>query len=154
MFDVLVYLFENYSEGVELRYPDQHVLARKLSAAGFEDDEISRALVWLKGLQDLSESASPLLPAQGAATRVYAAQEMRVLDAACRGFLAFLEHEGMLNPVQREAVVDRVLALEDEELNLEKVKWIVLMVLGSQGQELDYLFVEELLGNGLPLQVH
>ena len=42
----------------------------------------------------------------------------------------------ILRPTQRELVIDRLLALESEDLNLEQVRWIVLMVLSSQpGQE-------------------
>jgi Smg protein len=47
-----------------------------------------------------------------------------------------LEQVGILNPQQREIVIERLLALEAEEFDLEKVKWVVLMVLSSQpGQE-------------------
>lgn len=154
MFDVLVYLFENYGEGVEFRRPDQDILTRRLSAAGFEDQEINRALDWLKGLHGLSDSASAERLAQSASMRVYAAEELRVINAEGRGFLAFLEETGLLNPVQREWVIDRILALDDEELTLEKVKWTVLMVLDSQGLELDHLFVEELLGDDVAQHLH
>jgi Smg protein len=47
-----------------------------------------------------------------------------------------LEQVGILNPQQREIVIERLLALDAEEFDLEKVKWVVLMVLSSQpGQE-------------------
>ena len=38
MFDVLVYLFENYYQTET--YPDQDTLERKLHAAGFGNDDI------------------------------------------------------------------------------------------------------------------
>ena len=63
-------------------------------------------------------------------------QELARLDAQCRGLLASLESAGILSPSQREIVIDRLLALDAEELDLEQVKWVVLMVLSSQpGQE-------------------
>ena len=46
MFDVLVYLFENFYQTEQ--YPDQDTLTRKLSAAGFENEDINEALHWLK----------------------------------------------------------------------------------------------------------
>jgi Smg protein len=47
-----------------------------------------------------------------------------------------LEQAEILKPTQRELVIDRLLALDSEDLNLEQVRWIVLMVLSSQpGQE-------------------
>ena len=48
MFDVLVYLYENYWRPDAC--PDHDQLTRKLSAVGFESDEIQEALRWLDGL--------------------------------------------------------------------------------------------------------
>lgn len=48
MFDVLVYLYENYWRPDACPAPQQ--LRRKLSAVGFEADEIQDALRWLDGL--------------------------------------------------------------------------------------------------------
>ena len=45
MFDVLMYLFETYYNPEAC--PDPDALVRKLSAAGFERDEIDEALDWL-----------------------------------------------------------------------------------------------------------
>ncbi|MCX7242780.1 MAG: DUF494 family protein [Polaromonas sp.] len=49
MFEVLVYVYENYWQGDACPAPRQ--LSRKLIAAGFESDEIEAALTWLNGLQ-------------------------------------------------------------------------------------------------------
>jgi len=48
MFDVLVYLYENYWRPDAC--PDHAQLTRKLSAVGFDSDEIQEALSWLDGL--------------------------------------------------------------------------------------------------------
>ena len=48
MYDVLVFVYENYWRGDACPEPEQ--LGRKLSANGFEDDEIRDALQWLDGL--------------------------------------------------------------------------------------------------------
>ncbi len=47
----------------------------------------------------------------------------------------FLERCGILSSANREVVIDRALALDDEELSIEKLKWIVLLVLLSQPDE-------------------
>lgn len=154
MFDVLMYLYENYGEGTEFRQPDQDILTRRLSAAGFEGGEIDRALDWLKGLRDLSDGARPERLAASSALRVYAPEEARVIGAEGRGFLAFLEEAGLLDPVRREWVIDRLLALGEADLSLDKVKWIVLMVLDGQGVELDHLLVEDMLGEEGAQQTH
>src|SRR5437762_2999095 len=48
MYDILVYLFENCQQA-ELTY-DRERVAKKLSAAGFDDSDISEALHWLAGV--------------------------------------------------------------------------------------------------------
>ena len=67
---------------------------------------------------------------------MYSSLELMHLPPDCRGLLLALEQVGILDPQQREIVIERLLALEAEEFDLEKVKWVVLMVLSSQpGQE-------------------
>lgn len=143
MFDILVYLFENYFEANV--HPDQDTLQRELFAAGFESDEITRAFDWLSGLETLAQSSYSASLANSRSLRVYADVEQKKIGVESRGFLAFLEASDILSPLQREWVIDRVLALELPEVSLEQIKWIVLMVLWSQGQVRDYLFMEDLL---------
>ena len=70
MFDILVYLFENYVHADACPEPAQ--LARKLTAAGFEEEEISEALDWLSGLRQLSDGERPAQVARPGSLRVYA----------------------------------------------------------------------------------
>lgn len=152
MFDILVYLFENYFEA-DL-HPDQNTLEQELSAAGFDSTEINLAFDWLNGLEILSNAPYPESLADSKSTRIYADLEQEKIDAESRGFLAFLETSNILNPVQREWVIDRILALSERDVGLEQVKWIVLIVLWSQGAAEDYLFIEDLLfGDNTP-QMH
>jgi Smg protein len=44
----------------------------------------------------------------------------------------YLEHVGMLSPLHREVVIDRLMALGVHEIDVDQVKWVVLMVLFSQ----------------------
>ena len=141
MIDILVYLFENYLPNA---YPEPAVLARKLSAAGFDEEEITEALSWLDGLER-SEAVAVRLREQGAGIRVYAEAEQDRLSVECRGFLAFLEQAGTLDPGLREIVVERALALQDREVALSKLKVIVLVVLWRRLHEFDALILEELL---------
>lgn len=152
MFDILVYLFENYFEA-DL-HPDQGTLEQELSAAGFDSNEINLAFDWLKGLETLSNSPYPDSLIASKSARIYADLEQKKIDVESRGFLAFLEASNILNPVQREWVIDRILALNDRDVGLEQVKWIVLMVLWSHGQADDYLFMEDLLFGDSSPQMH
>ena len=51
MFDILLYLYDTYLFSDHFPEPEQ--LSRKLSAAGFEDEDIGAALNWLAALDDL-----------------------------------------------------------------------------------------------------
>ncbi|MDH3778949.1 MAG: DUF494 domain-containing protein, partial [Gammaproteobacteria bacterium] len=78
-------------------------------------------------------------------TRIYNEFEHERLDASCRGYITYLEQIGILSPPQREILVDRLLALETTDIDVEQIKWVVLMVLFSQpGQELAYARMEDL----------
>ncbi len=142
--DVLMYLFETYVDTEEEPEPDQNELRLELSRAGFGDSEIERALVWLDGLTENQESLNyGNLSAR--ATRIYNDFEQERLDAYCRGYITYLEHSGFLSPPQRELLVDRLLALESTDIDVDQIKWVVLMVLFSQpGQEQAYARMEDL----------
>ena len=145
MFDVLVYLYETYYRPDAC--PDSAALAKKLSAVGFEEDEISKALGWLTDLAETTQQLSVQYPQQTAfsfGTRIYVSQELDALGTAALGFIQFLESAKVINPIQREIIVERALAVSDTHISLDKLKVIVLMVLWSQGQEPDGLMFDEL----------
>jgi Smg protein len=152
MIDILVFLFENYFH-TEV-YPDPDILARKLAAAGFEDDDINEALDWLNGLEQASESALPDALTASASFRSYATAEISKLDRDSRGFVQFLETAGVLNPLCREIILERAMALDAKLVTLEKIKVIVLMVLWTQRQSMSTLILEELLADGKPAHTH
>ena len=142
--DVLMYLFEAYIDAEVEPEPDQIELKDELSRAGFGDTEIDRALDWLDGLTDNHERFI-CNPQTAHGTRIYNDLEMERLDAECRGFITYLEQIRILSPPQREILIDRLLALETPDIDVEQIKWVVLMVLFSQpGQELAYARMEDL----------
>ena len=140
MFDVLVYLYENYWRPDAC--PDHDQLTRKLSAVGFENDEIQEALSWLDGLPKGSEGQA--LPPAGNSIRVYTAAEHDLLGEDSIGFLSFLESAGVLPPAMRELVLDRAKAVGSGPIALDDLKVIVLMVFWSLGEEPDTLILDEL----------
>jgi Smg protein len=153
MFDVLVYVYENFWSGEVCPELDQ--LGRKLSAAGFESDEIEQALNWLAGLNlvslqsepiDISDQAKPAVshPPSEHSLRVYSVAEQDALGARCLGFISFLESAGVMPAPMREIVIDRAMAIEQHPISLEDLKIIVLMVYWSMGVEPDALVLDEL----------
>jgi Smg protein len=143
--DILIYLFENYfdaetEDGFE---PDRETLKLELERAGFAGTEVERALCWLEELAADPARLSPTPTSR--AIRVFAALEQARLDTDCRGYLVHLEQVGILSPTQRELVIDRLMALEGDEIDIDKLKWVVLMVLFSQpGQETAFSRMEDL----------
>ncbi|WP_317201967.1 DUF494 domain-containing protein [Janthinobacterium sp.] len=143
MFDILVYLYETYYRPDAC--PEPAALARKLSAVGFDEEEISEALVWLTDLTAMAVEPQ-LLTAGSTGTRFYVQEECDTLGTAAIGFIAFLESAKVLSPLQREIVVERALALDESPVALGKLKVIVLMLLWSQGKEPDALMFDDLFG--------
>ena len=150
MFEVLVFVYENYWRGDAC--PEPHALERKLSAHGFEPEEIQEALVWLDGLNLAAENicvsagAGPEWTAEPSASsmRVFSIPEQDKLGAACLGFVSFLESSGVLPPALREIVVDRAMAAPGDTICLDALKIIVLMVYWRFGHEPDALILDEL----------
>lgn len=143
MFDILVYLFENYVRAEAC--PRTEHLARKLSAAGFESEEISEALEWLDGLRGFTAIGSMVRAPSIHSVRCYVPEETARLDENCRGFLTFLESAGVLDPLTRELIIERALALDGFRINLYRIKVIVLMVMWQQDRAIDTLILDELL---------
>lgn len=142
MYDILVFLFENCQQA-ELAF-DRERVAKKLSAAGFEDSDISEALHWLAGVLRSSTAMNGALPDPRTSFRAFAPRELAKLDVECRGFLLMLEHSGILTPQTRELVLERSLAASGQTLTLEQLKLIVLMVLWNQHTPTSRLLAEDL----------
>jgi Smg protein len=140
--DVLLYLFETYTEQ-EPEAADQDVLRDELLRAGFGEPEVDSALDWLDGL---NETSAPYAGIPGErSVRIYNEVEIRRLDLDCRGYLLYLEQVGILSAAQREVVIDRLMALGSDTVDKEQLKWVVLMVLFAQpGQETAFSRMEDL----------
>ena len=151
--DVLLYLFEHYfSEDAEL-VRDRDSLQNGLIQAGFSPTEISKAFDWLDALAEQRPSVGARH--LNGPVRIFHGPELDKLDTDCRGFLLFLEQHGVLNADQRELVLDRAMALDQEELDLEDLKWVVLMVLFNQpGAEAAYAWMETQMFIDEPEPVH
>ena len=161
MFEVLVYVYENYWQGDAC--PELNRLGRKLTAAGFEAEEIQDALVWLDALNiaaqgtqislpkddpsdaEASTGLRPVIqPQSDQSLRIYSVAEQTHLGAQSLGFLCFLESSGVLPPHMREIVVDRAMAAPGDPVTLDDLKIIVLMVYWSFGEEPEALVLDEL----------
>ena len=152
--DILIYVFDHYMLDETPEVPERDDLARDLALMGFVPANVERALDWLADLAGArAHDAQDAALSRQSSMRLYVESEVARLSTACRGQLMTLEQMGILSPAQREIVVDRLLALDSEELDAEQLKWVVLMVLSSQpGQEQAFARMEDLVieSSGLP----
>lgn len=132
MFEVLMYLFENYMDGSVSLNVDQDTVVSELEQAGFTRGEIGRALDWLEGLDKVQKTvqAGPQLTPH--AIRHYAPEESERIGLEGKGLLLYLEQLSILDPMTREVVIDRLMALDHKEVDLGRIKWVVLIALFNQ----------------------
>ncbi len=151
--DVLLFLFENYFYDDPDAVRDRDSLQNGLIQAGFSPAEISKAFDWLDELAN----QRPILaePRANGPVRVFVEAELDRLDRECLGFLMFLEQHGVLDGDQRELVIDRAMALDQEEVDLDDLKWVVLMVLFNQpGAEAAFAWMENQIFGDDPEPIH
>lgn len=151
MFDILLFLFESYFDLGS--YPDHDKLSLKLTAAGFEEDDIHQALAWLSGLQQLTRAEYPE-NINHSGFRLFTDYERQRVSTEALHFLNFWEQNKFITPIEREMIIDRAVALDRENLPLDKVKLIMLMVLWSQHEDLDPMLIEDLLTPADSAQLH
>ena len=153
--DVLLYLFEHYftNEDVDPGVRDRDSLQKDLLQAGFSPAEINRAFDWLEALDNGRPGDRPARV--NGPTRIFHGPELDKLDIEARGFLVYLEHHGILDADQRELVLDRAMALDQDEIDLDDLKWVVLMVLFNQpGAEAAYAWMETQIFSDEPEPLH
>ena len=148
-----MYLFENYYMDEDSPVtPDRESVQQELSQAGFPTLEIDRAFLWM---ESLASEPNPPDSQSDRSLRLFSNVEMQRLDTACRGFILFLEQMDVLTPASRELAIDRAMALENEDFDLEQLKWVILMVLINQpGEEAAYTWVEDLVSDNLSNHLH
>ena len=153
MFDLLIYMFENYLSSKNNLDFDNMTL--ELEAAGFNNKDIESALDWFSELKEMSvkipQSQSLKLNNK---LRIFTQNEKEKFSFDGLGFILFLEQANVLNSVEREIIIDRAMALNQNIINIDEVRWIVMMALWNNGRENDYLFVEDALYQKENLSLH
>ncbi len=142
--DVLMFLFERYLGDDNETFDEREDVADRLEEMGFQHYEIDKAFDWLEDLATIQDGRH-YAPVNQSSIRVFSEEEKALLNDESLGFLVYLEQAGILTPVTRELILDRVIAL-DNELDTEQLKWIVLIVLHSHpGEENAYAWMESIM---------
>jgi len=129
--DILIYLFEHYMLEGSDQEPDEESIMVELIQAGFNHMTIDHAFDWLENLAIMCDEhdANASEPISENAMRHYHPSEIEQLDLQARGLLLSLEQCGVLSASAREMVIDRLMALDVDDIDLHHVKWVILMVL-------------------------
>jgi Smg protein len=151
---VLIYVYDHYMLGDAAGVPERRYMLEDLQKRGFSVSEVVAAMEWLSALVGDQRAAPGADGLSRAGMRVFADGELSRLSPDCRAFLMQLDRQQVLTPQQRELVIERALALDVEEVDVEQLKWVVLLVLSSQpGQELAFARFESVMsGAGGPVR--
>ena len=152
MFEVLVFMFENYFAHHAM--PDSEVLTQELSAAGFEQSDITGAVSWFDEMKTMLKQPAAIYNHQSSGTRIFAEFELKKINTESISFILFLQQANVINDVERDLIIDRAMALKQEHIHIEEMRWITMIALWNAGREKDYLFVEDALFNPRGLTLH
>ncbi len=142
--DVLTYMFESYFEEADAMF-NREALLEELVEVGFDHGDVEKAFNWLAELPTSSDDIQLSSPEQ-TSMRFYNPWEVKKLDLECQGYLLSLEQMGILNAASRELVIDRVMALETDEINIEQLRWVCLIVLYNlSGTNVPYNWLEDVI---------
>lgn len=152
MFELLIYMFENYLSSKN--YIDYNNITLELEAAGFNNEDIEDAFDWFSQLKAMSDKAPVKKDSINNNLRIFTDKEFKKISSDGLGFILFLEQAKVLTPAEREIIVDRAMALNQNIITIDEVRWVVMMALWNNGKENDYLFVEDALYKKDSLTIH
>jgi Smg protein len=152
MFEVLVFMFENYFANQSI--PDDATMEQELSEAGFEQNDILGAFDWFQEMKSMLKAPEFDYSHAKTAMRIFTKIESKRINTESLGFLIFLQQANVINDVERDLIIDRAMALKQVQIGIEETRWIAMMALWNKGRERDYSFVEDALFNprGLTIQ--
>ena len=149
MLDLLIYLFENYiSTKPKL---NMNAITVELEEAGFNNKDISSAFEWFNHLEKLSNGVELT---NKNSIRVLSHKEYEKISKEGFTFLTFLLNAKILNPTEFEVILDQIMILNQKYINIDEMRWIVMMTLWKSGKENSYLFVEDSLFHNKRTQLH
>ncbi len=149
MLDLLIYLFENYiSTKPKLNMND---ITLELEEAGFNNKDISSAFDWFSHLEKISNSSKLF---HKNSLRVLSQKEYEKISKEAFTFLTFLLNAKILNSTEFEVILDQIMILNQKSINVDEMRWIIMMTLWKSGKENSYLFVEDSLFQNKHTELH
>ena len=134
--EVLFYLYKYYLNiDTDWDNNQQDDIVEELEEQGFNRSKIAKAFRWVEQLKSDKYEVYCQSDWNHNANRVFLDDECQKLSKPSRGLITFLEQINILKPKTREVVIAQAMALDDEVIKLEHLKWIILMVLSHHPQE-------------------
>ena len=142
--DVLMFMFQSYVEDNDEVELDKESLHKLIGGEASTDHNIERAFEWLEGLPGVDDSSLVNKPTKNS-FRLYSDAEHRKIGEEGLSFLMFLERLGIFHGEIREHVIDRIMALDTQNVDLSQIRWVVLMILfNTPGNESSYTWLQNL----------
>lgn len=157
MLEVLIFMFQNYLSVNDMTNQanlDDSEITQELAEAGFDHNDIVGAFNWYKQLRSLMTNPYHEYLSAPKSIRVYTADELTRIDAESMSFLDFLGKANVIEPAERDLIIDRAMALETGAISIEEVRWITMIVLWDDTRKKDYLFVEDAIFNPKSHTIH
>ncbi len=126
--DILLYLFEYYSEDPVRESDTSFVIRDHLIDAGFQDAAIDHAMDWVEIFKDPKEDPMLHVPSSSS-VRILSDDEKNLLDVECQNYISRLEKFGLLTPEKRELLIDKLTSIGFEPMDLEVVKALSILML-------------------------
>ena len=126
--DILLYLFEYYSEDPVRESDTSFVIRDHLIDAGFQDAAIDHAMDWVEIFKDPKEDTMLHVPSSSS-VRILNDDEKNLLDVECQNYISRLEKFGLLTPEKRELLIDKLTSIGFEPMDLEVVKALSILML-------------------------
>lgn len=149
--DILVYLFDYLVYEKKTR-PTNTEMQEELSAAGFSSKDIDRAMEWLLDLNNLQEDSQLKTPKHHA-IRQFTDEEVTKISIDSRNLLYQLTRMGVIDTKLREILIQKLMTLDEEQIDVDEVKWVTLMAIFNRpGQEANATWLEHSLADDPRLQ--
>ena len=126
--DILLYLFEYYSEDPVRESDTSFVIRDHLIDAGFQDAAIDHAMDWVEIFKNPKEDTMLHVPSS-TSVRILSDDEKNLLDVECQNYISRLEKFGLLTPENRELLIDKLTSIGFEPMDLEVVKALSILML-------------------------
>ena len=126
--DILLYLFEYYSEDPVRESDTSFEIRDHLIDAGFQDAAIDHAMDWVEIFKNPREGMMLHAPSISS-VRILSDDEKSLLDVECQNYISRLEKFGLLTPEKRELLIDKLTSIGIEPMDLEVVKALSILML-------------------------